>query len=156
MYLRLRSGRQIEEIVQVEEQIVNIPDPPIVEEIVDVVQIYSQEHFRQCTVEQVADSLVSQIVEEMSEVTRLRTTEQIAQELLLGSVAALDRSTSFCYSTWINVSPSVSVGFRKIVFMNRSRSRFRMLQPKTKKKKKHTKSELWTVCEMARPTSLSP
>ena len=61
------------------EQIVHVPTPQI------------QEHFRQCTVEQVADSLVPQIVEEISEDMRLRTTEQNAQELLLGSVAALDR-----------------------------------------------------------------
>ena len=61
-----------------------------VEQIVHVPRPQTQEHFRQCTVEQVADSPVLQIVEEVSEVMRLRTTEQIAQELLLGSVAALD------------------------------------------------------------------
>ena len=111
---------------------------------------HSQERIRQCTVEQVADSPVPQIVEEISEVMRLRTAEQIAQELLLGLC-----SCSGPVSTWINVSPSMSVGYRKIVFQNRSRSRLRMLQP-TSVKKADSNSELWTVHEMAWPTSINP
>ena len=43
-------------------------------------------------------------------------------------------------STWINVSPSMSVGYRKIVFRNRSRSRLRMLRPKNEKKQTQTVS----------------
>ena len=82
---------QIEEIVQVEEQIVNIPDPPIVEEIVDVVQIYSVLRSRLLIL------LCHRSLKRSFKVMRLRTTEQIAQELLMGSAAGLDRSTSFCY-----------------------------------------------------------
>ena len=84
--------------VRFEEQSVDLPDPPIVEEIVDVVQITPQERFRQGTVEQVFVAPVPQIVEETSERVRLRTVEQIAhvpvpqiQELLLDSIATLDR-----------------------------------------------------------------
>ena len=96
-----------------EEQSVDLPDPPSVEEIVHVAPITPRECFRQCTVEQVADSPV------------LRTALWIGYKLLL--------------STWINVSPSMNVGYRKIVFLNRSRSRFRMPQPKNEQKGRHKK-----------------
>ena len=59
------------------------------EKIVHVRTPQIQEHSRQRTVE--ANSFVPQIVEEISEVMRLRATEQIAKKLLLGFVAALDR-----------------------------------------------------------------
>ena len=56
---------------RIEEQVGDIPVPPILEKKVEVVQI-------------IPDSLVPHTVEGCSEVMRL-------QELLLGSVAALDR-----------------------------------------------------------------
>ena len=73
----------------------DLPDPPTVNEIVGITP---QVRFRPCSVEQVADSPVPQIVEEISEVMVLRTADQIAQELFLGSVAALDRSQASAIS----------------------------------------------------------
>ena len=69
------------------EQCFDVSAPEIVEEIVDVVQITPQEHFRQCTLEQVAFSLVRSP----------RLCGCAPQELLLSSVA-LDRSQASAVS----------------------------------------------------------
>ena len=111
---------------------------------------HSQERIRQCTVEQVADSPVPQIVEEISEVMRLRTAEKLPRSCFLGSVAALDRYQpgSTYRRAWASDTG------RSSSWTGRAAG-WGMLQP-TSVKKADSNSELWTVYEMAWPTSISP
>ena len=62
---------------RIEEQIGDIPVPPIVEETVEVVRIIPHKRLQQRTVEQMVNALVPQVVDGTSERVRVRTAEQI-------------------------------------------------------------------------------
>ena len=97
--------------------------------------------------EQVADSPVPQIVEEISELMRLRAAEQFAQELLLGSVAALDR----LQTSAVNLDQRFAEHERRVQEDRLPEQVAEQIQdaPAKKRKKADKKSELWTVYEMA-------